>query len=211
MKVSSCFAFMNIFPWKKYNETNNGKISNKHICLVFFRANILCHTVLVINHEPCLKCWSLDIFALVKGVLVKANGTESHRIISQSSCSIPIFTTLLSFCNISFPGKVRWSKSHRQHNKTLSPRYTVCVWGGRWGGERLFSSPLVSLRSSVTWAGHRPTDTNSLQRAYCPHWAEVCQGLRDENLGVFGSVHVCETPSGCVCHTRASNFGFFTT
>ena len=29
-------------------------------------------------------------------------------------------------------------------------------------GEALFFS-LVSLRSSVTWAGHRPTDTNSLR------------------------------------------------
>ena len=140
--------------------------------------------------------------------LVKANGTQ--KVIESFPShyfKIPIFTTLLlSFCNISFPGKVRWSESHRQHNRTLSPQIHCRLWEGR-GSCLLLGLPQVfsDLGRSQTYR-HQQS-----QRAYCPHWAEVCQGLRDENL-VFGSVRVCETPSGgCICHTRASNFGFFTT
>ena len=97
-----------------------------------------------------------------KEFLVKANGTQEvielfpclHHLKSQ-------YLVLFSFCNISFPGKVRRSESHRQHNRILPPEiYCVCGVGGR-GGALVFS--LVSLRSSVTWAGHRPTDTNSLR------------------------------------------------
>lgn len=78
----------------------------------------------------------------------------------------------------------------------------VCVCGGR-GGEGRDSFLLLGLPQVFSDLG-RVTDLQTLtksQKTYCPHWAEVCQGLRDENL-VFGSVHVCETPSGCVCHTQ---------
>ena len=103
----------------------------------------------------------LDTVALVKSLWKRQ---MEHRKSQNPSLvinfKIPIFTTLLSFCNISFPGKVRWSEFHRQHNRTLSPEIHRYLWEGR-GGALVFS--LVSLRSSVTWAGHRPTDTNSLR------------------------------------------------
>ena len=94
----------------------------------------------------------------------------------------------------------------------LFPQDILCVGGGEEGGEGRGSFLLLGLPQVFSDLGRSQTYRHQQsQRAYCPHWAEVCQGLRDENL-VFGSVRVCETPSGgCICHTRASNFGFFTT
>ena len=131
------------------------------------------------------------------GWLEKANGTQKViESFPSHHFKIPIFTTLLlSFCNISFPGKVRWSKSHRQHSRTLSPEIHCHLWEGRGSGLLLGLPQVFSdLGRSQTYR-HQQS-----QRAYCPLWAEVCQGLRDENP-MFGSVHVCETPLGvCMSH-----------
>lgn len=149
-------------------------------------------------------------FALVKGVLVKANGTQ--KVIESFS---PIFITQNSniyysslFVTFHFQGK---SDGPNLIGSTirLFPRDILCVCGAWEGGERLFFS-LVSLRSSVTWAGHRPTDTNSLRELTALTGLRSARVWRDENLCLDQCMFVKHL-QGCVCHTRASNFGFFTT
>lgn len=127
-----------------------------------------------------------------KEFLVKANGTQKviESFPNLHHSKFQYLLLFLSFCNISFPGKVRWSKSHRQHTRLFPPRYTVCVCGGRVGRERLFSSGL--LRSSVTWAGHRPTDTNSLREL------TALTGLRSAR--VWG-MRICVWISACLWNT----------
>ena len=95
-----------------------------------------------------------------KEFLVKANGTQKviesfpnlHHLKFQYLLLFSLFVTF------HFQGKSDGPNLTGNTIGLFPPRYiAVC---GRGGALVFF---LVSLRSSVTWAGHRPTDTNNLR------------------------------------------------
>ena len=103
--------------------------------------------------------------------------------------------------------KIRWSESHRQHNRTPSPKMYCHL------RERKRSCPLLGLPqgpASVTRAGHRPTDTGNLRELTALTGLSTARawGVRIWclNLCVFVK-HL----RGCLCYTRAPNFDFFIT
>ena len=137
-----------------------------------------------------------------KEFLVKANGTQKviesfpnlHHLKFQYLLLFSLFVTF------HFQGK---SDGPNLIGSTirLFPQDILCVGGGEEGGEGRGSFLLLGLPQVFSDLGRSQTYRHQQsQRAYCPHWAEVCQGLRDENP-VFESMPVCETPSEvCMSH-----------
>ena len=144
-----------------------------------------------------------------KEFLVKANGTQEviesfpclHHLKSQYLLLFSLFVTF------HFQGK---SDGPNLTGSTIGffPRDILCVWGG---GEGRGSCLLPGLPQVFSDLGRSQTYRHQQsQRAYCPHWAEVCQG-RGMRIWCLGQCMFVKHLQGCVCHTRASNFGFFTT
>ena len=101
----------------------------------------------------------MDTVALVKSLWKRQ---MEHRkpqnpfpVITSRSQYLLLFSLFVTF---HFQGKSDGPNLTGSTIGLFPPRYIVIC--GR-GGALVFS--LVSLRSSVTWAGHRPTDTNSLR------------------------------------------------